>query len=84
MIEFRNENLSLKIDPENGCSKAGLSFKNQEILSFKKQYSGFLMLPFVNRIEDGRYSLRDKTYQLEINEISGKKQYSRIGEKSKV
>ncbi len=30
------------------------------------------MLPFVNRIEDGRYSLRDKTYQLEINKISRK------------
>jgi aldose 1-epimerase len=68
MIQLSNECLSVWIDENKGSSIRGLNFHNTEILCKEEKYAGFLMAPFVNRIENGTYTFNGKYYQLPIND----------------
>lgn len=75
MIELNNGNLRLRIDPQIGGSIVDFSAKlgdrwipimrrGKEPLTKSSNASGFVLIPYSNRLRDGRFSFDGKSYQL--------------------
>jgi aldose 1-epimerase len=75
MIEVNNGNLRLRLDPEIGGSIVDFSAKpgdrwipimrrGKEPLTKASNASGFVLIPYSNRLRDGRFSFGGKRYQL--------------------
>jgi aldose 1-epimerase len=75
MIELNNGNLRLRLDPEIGRSIVDFSAKlgdrwipimrrGKEPLTKSSNASGFVLIPYSNRLRDGRFSFDGKSYQL--------------------
>jgi aldose 1-epimerase len=43
--------------------------KSLHPITYEKSYASAVLFPFVNRIEDGKYTFQEKAYELEINQI---------------
>ena len=74
-MELNNGNLRLRLDPEIGGSIVDFSAKledrwipimrrSEEPLSKSSNASSFVLIPYSNRLRDGRFSFGGKTYQL--------------------
>jgi aldose 1-epimerase len=75
MIELNNGNLRLRLDPEIGGSIVDFSAKpgdrwipimrrGEEPLTKSSNASSFVLIPYSNRLRDGRFSFGGKSYQL--------------------
>jgi aldose 1-epimerase len=75
VIELNNGNLRLRIDPQIGGSIVDFSAKlgdrwipimrrGKEPLTKSSNASGFVLIPYSNRLRDGRFSFDGKSYQL--------------------
>jgi aldose 1-epimerase len=75
MIEVNNGNLRLRLDPEIGGSIVDFSAKpgdrwipimrrGEEPLTKSSNASSFVLIPYSNRLRDGRFSFGGKRYQL--------------------
>ena len=75
MMELNNGKLRLRLDPEIGGSIVDFSVKpegqwiqimrpGEEPLSKSSNASSFVLIPYSNRLRDGRFSFADKSYQL--------------------
>ena len=64
----------LELSPDEGGRIISWSFgdllviSDPEKMTYKDSYAASLLCPFVNRINDGKYSYNNKNYQLSINE----------------
>lgn len=73
LVTLRADDLTATIDSHNG-SLVQLAHKNERFCpernekERKSSFHGNVLLPFVNRIADGRYKFAGQSYQLEINE----------------
>jgi len=72
-IEISNNNTKALINLDFGASLQELFFDGKKIIEnqnslFKQRYSSALLFPFVNRINDGKYSFNNKEYQFDCNE----------------
>lgn len=76
-IIISNESNSVKaqIIPNEGGRLAGVTLNDRTIIAEQSHFpycqssASAIMFPFVNRIEDGRYSFEGKTYQIVCNEL---------------
>ena len=73
--KISNKNLSAKIYPNLGASLQELISKNVKIIKgfekvedYKTQHTSSVLFPFPGRIEHGKYTYKDKQYQLDTNE----------------
>ena len=75
MIELNNGNLRLRLDPEIGGSIVDFSAKpadrwipimrrGEKPLTKSSNASSFVLIPYSNRLRDGRFSFAGKSYQL--------------------
>ena len=75
MIELNNGNLRLRLDPEIGGSIVDFSAKpgdrwipimrrGEKPLTKSSNASSFVLIPYSNRLRDGRFSFGGKSYQL--------------------
>jgi len=75
VIELNNENLRLRLDPEIGGSIVDFSTKLgdrwipimrrvKEPLTKSSNASSFVLIPYSNRLREGRFSFGGKSYQL--------------------
>jgi len=80
-LHISSDVVSCKIYPNLGGSMQELSFNKVEIIDgishsekglkeFEKTYASAFLFPFPGRIEKGKYSYKNKSYQLEINDIT--------------
>lgn len=74
VIEIFNKNSFAKIILNQGASldvlllNNSIIIKNLSPLSYKETYASAILFPFASRIKDGKYSYKNKQYQLSINE----------------
>lgn len=79
-IELKNskENSVARISLNEGGRLQNLKFKGVSIIEdqpnfhYKDCYSSAILFPFANRIEEGKYSYKDKEYQFNSNEPKSK------------
>ena len=78
-IHVLSDNVSCKICPNLGASIQELSFNNIDVIdgidftedgieTYKEAYQSALLFPFVGRIPHGKYTYKNNSYTLEINE----------------
>mgnify|MGYP000365591380 CR=1 FL=1 len=73
-IQDANQRLSGKIHLNAGASLQELTLKGNPIiqnlspLTYDTTYASSILFPFANRIKDGAYQFKGKTYQFEINQ----------------
>lgn len=64
-LQFQNTSKSTGVNtPESIVS----SITQEEYAAGNPAYKGVLLFPFVNRLEDGKYTYAGKSYQFEVNE----------------
>ena len=81
-IHVFNDKISCKIFPNLGASLQELTFENESILDgieiseegvldYQNTYKSSLLFPFPGRIEKGKYSHNQQSYQFNCNHVDG-------------
>lgn len=69
-----SENTCAEICPDQGGRLSDFVFKNVQILpdfhpsTYKNNFASSILFPFANRVKDGTYTFKNKTYKLNCNE----------------